>query len=425
MYSIGSDQRSQRFCDGFSRRDFLTVGSMGIAGLTLADLLRAEAKAGTGSSHKALINIHLAGGPSHQDTFDLKPEAPSEFRGEFLPIATNVEGIDICEHFPMLAHSADKFAIVRSLTGSIADHSDYPTQTGFARGDLQSIGGRPSIGSVAAKLLGGSGTGAPPFVGYNGSYVGYLGSVYQPYRPQGGELRLNKNITSGRLQSRTELLAGLDNLRRESDQSGHMTALDAYTQQAVDVVTSGRVADALDLNKEDPRCRERYGNDGNMFLTARRLVEAGVRVVTFNWGGWDTHSNNFGHLRNQLPKLDRSLSSLIEDLSIRGMDKDVSVVVWGEFGRTPRINNNKQPGRDHWYEVAMCFLAGGGMRLGQAIGRSNRNAERAVDRPVHLQEVFATLYHNLGIDVRNTTITDPAGRPQYLVDHREPIRELV
>ena len=184
------------------------------------------------------------------------------------------------------------------------------------------------------------------------------------------------------------------------------------------MVTSGRVADALDLNKEDPRLRERYGNDGKMFLTARRLIEAGVRVVNFNWGSWDTHSNNFGHLRNQLPKLDRAMHSLLEDLHVRGMDKDVSVVMWGEFGRTPRVNNNKG-GRDHWYEVAMCFLAGGGMQMGQAIGKSNRNAERAVDRPVHIQEVIATLYHNLGIDVKTTTITDPAGRPQYLVDHRE------
>jgi uncharacterized protein (DUF1501 family) len=208
------------------------------------------------------------------------------------------------------------------------------------------------------------------------------------------------------------------------DQSGQMTALDAYTQQAVDVVTSGRVADALDLNKEDPQLRERYGNDGKMFLTARRLIEAGVRAVNFNWGSWDTHSNNFGHLKGQLPKLDVAMSALLEDLHARGMDKDVTVVMWGEFARTPRVNNNKG-GRDHWLEVAMCFVAGGGMKMGQVIGKSNRNAERVVDRPVHLQEVFATIYHNLGIDVRNTTIMDPAGRPQYLVDHREPIRELL
>ncbi len=424
MFSIRSGNSNERFCDGFSRRDVLKVGALGVAGMTLADLLRAEAAAGSGSSHKAVINIHLAGGPSHLDTFDLKPGAAREFRGEFVPIQTNVAGMDICEHFPLLAQSADKFAIVRSLTGSIADHSDYPTQTGFPRSDLQGLGGRPSIGSVAAKVLGDTGQGAPPFVGYNGSYPGYLGAVYKPYRPQGGDLRLSGKMTAERLAARKTLLDYFDRLRRDADNSGQMDALDAYTQQAIDVVTSGRVADAIDVNKEDAQIRERYGNDGKMFLTARRLVEAGVRVVTLNWGSWDTHSNNFGHLRKQLPKLDRALHALLLDLHERGLERDVSVVMWGEFARTPRINNN-QGGRDHWYEVAMCFLAGGGMRTGQVVGKSNKNAERAVDRPVHLQEVFATLYHNLGIDVERTTITDPAGRPQYLLDRRQPISELI
>lgn len=423
MFSISSGQPHQRDCNGISRRNFLKVGATGVAGITLADLLRSEAAAGTGSSQKSVINIHLAGGPSHQDMFDLKPDAPREFGGEFNPIQTNVPGIEICEHFPMLAQLADKYAIIRSLTGSIADHSDYPTQTGFPRKDLESIGGRPSIGSVVSKLLG-STKGAPPFVGYNGSYYGYLGAVHQPYRPQGGELRLNGKLTPDRMQSRTDLLGSLDNLRRDVDQSGQMLALDSYTRQAVDIVTSGRVADALDLNKEDPKLRERYGKDGTMFLTARRIIEAGVRAVNFNWGSWDTHSNNFGHLRNQLPKLDRALSALLEDLHLRGMDKDVSVVMWGEFGRTPRINANKA-GRDHWYEVAMCFLAGGGMKLGQTVGKSNRNAERAIERPVHIQDVIATLYHNLGIDVKTTTIMDRAGRPQYLVVDHEPIHELI
>ncbi|MED5399541.1 MAG: DUF1501 domain-containing protein [Planctomycetota bacterium] len=423
MFSISSDRRGKRFCDGLTRRDALQVGAMGFGGLTLADLLRAEAQADTGSSHKALINIHLSGGPSHQDMFDLKPEAPREFRGEFEPVATNVSGIDICEHMPRLAQAADKFAIVRSLTGSIADHSDYPTQTGFPRSSLQSMGGRPSIGSVAARMHGSTG-GAPPFVGYNGSYTGYLSSVFKPYKPQGGELKLNNTLTANRLQSRTDLLVGLDRLRRDVDHTGHMLALDAYTQQAVEIVTSGRVADALDAKTEDPRVRDRYGKDGNMFLTARRLIEAGVRVVNFSWGSWDTHSNNFNHLRGQLPRLDHALHALVEDLSARGMDKDVTVVVWGEFGRTPRVNKNKG-GRDHWYEVASCFLAGGGLKTGQVVGKSNRNAERAVERPVHLLEVFATMYHNLGIDVRTATINDPGGRPQYLTDGRMPIHELI
>jgi uncharacterized protein (DUF1501 family) len=169
--------------------------------------------------------------------------------------------------------------------------------------------------------------------------------------------------------------------------------------------------------------RARYGNDGNMFLTARRLIEAGVRVVTFNWGSWDTHGNNFGHLKGQLPKLDVALNALLEDMHQRGLSRDVSVVMWGEFGRTPRVNGGA--GRDHWSRLAMCFLAGGGMRTGQAVGTSTAYAEDAKDRPVHLQEVFATLYHNLGIDVTRTTIVDPNGRPQYLVDRRTPIEELI
>ncbi|MBQ16381.1 MAG: hypothetical protein CMJ65_04565 [Planctomycetaceae bacterium] len=424
MFSIMSGKKGPRFCDGLTRRDALQVGAMGVGGLTLGELLRAEGKSGTGSSHKSLINIHLAGGPSHLDMWDLNPGAPRAFRGEFEPIPTNVPGLDICEHFPMLAHSGDKFSVIRSLTGSISDHSDYPTQTGFSRSNLQGLGGRPSIGTVAAKLQGSSGTGAPPFIGYNGAYTGFLSSVYKPYRPQGGELKLNKTMTAGRLQSRTDLLVGLDRLRRDVDHTGHMLALDAYTQQAVDIVTSGRVADALDMNTEDPKVRERYGNDGKMFLTARRLIEAGVRVVGFNWGSWDTHSNNFNHLRGQLPRLDRALHSLLDDLHARGMEKDVTVVVWGEFGRTPRVNGNKG-GRDHWTQLAGCFLAGGGMKNGQAIGTSSRNGERAIKRPVHILEVFSTLYHNLGIDVRTTTITDPAGRPQYLTDGREPIWELI
>lgn len=423
MFPIWS-HGSKPYCDGVSRRSFLQVGALGIGSLTLADLLRAEAAVGVGSSSKAIINIHLSGGPSHQDMFDLKPDAPKEFRGEFNPIRTNVPDFDICELFPQLAQMTDKYAVVRSLVGMINDHSDFHTQTGHARKEIANVGGRPSMGSVVAKMLGPSGSGAPPFIGYNGSYPGFLGPVYKPYKPQGGDLRLSGAMTAERLESRTELLTYLDRTRRDADQTGQMEALDSYTQRAVDVVTSGSVADALDLNKEDTKVRERYGNnDGKMFLTARRLVEAGVRAVNFSWGGWDTHSNNFVTLRKQLPKLDVAMSALLQDLHERGLDQDVSVVMWGEFGRTPRVNGSA--GRDHWPRLATCFLAGGGMRTGQAIGKSTRYAEDAMDRPVHFQEVFATLYHNLGIDVDRITLEDPNGRPQYLVDRRPPIHELI
>jgi hypothetical protein len=355
--------------------------------------------------------------------FDLKPEAAKEFRGEFNPIKTNVEGLEICEHFPLLATMADKFAVIRSLVGMVDDHSNFHTQTGYPRNDLRNIGGRPGIGSVVSKLLGPTGSGAPPYIAYNDGPVGYLGPVYKAYRPSGGDLKLVGDMTTERLDSRTNLLSNLDKLRRDADASGQMKALDSFTQRAVGVVTSGDVANALDLAKEDKKVRERYGKDADAFLTARRLVEAGVRVVTFDWGGWDTHADNFNQLRRQLPKLDRALYALISDLHERGLEKDVTIVMWGEFGRTPRVNPGA--GRDHWSRVAMGFLAGGGMRLGQAIGTSTKNAEEAKDRPVHLQEVFSTLYHNLGIDVSRTQLIDPNGRPQYLTDHREPIKELV
>lgn len=422
MWTI-QGKSSNRYCDGVSRRSFLQVGAAGFGGLTLASLLQAEAVAGQGSSQKAIINVHLSGGPSHQDTFDLKPEAAREFRGEFNPIKTNVAGLDICEHLPQLATMADRFAVIRSVVGMLDDHSDFHTQTGFRRDDLKNVGGRPSLGSVVAKVLGPSGSGAPAFISYNGSYPGYLGPVYKPYMPQGGDLRLVSGMSADRLSSRTSLLTDLDRTRRDMDVTGQMNALDSYTQRAVEVVTSGRVAEALDLSKEDRSVRDKYGKDGSMFLTARRLVEAGVRTVTFNWGGWDTHSDNFKTLRRQLPQLDRGLSSLLDDLHARGLNRDVTVVVWGEFGRTPRVNGGA--GRDHWSRVATCFLAGGGLKTGQVIGATTRNAEEAKERPVHLQQIFATLYHCLGISVDTTQLFDPNGRPQYLVERRELIRELI
>ncbi len=411
------------YCDGTTRRSFLRLGTLGIFGFNLPQLLRLEAASGLGSSSKSVIHIHLSGGPSHQDLFDLKPMAPREFRGDFTPIATNVPGIQICEHFPKLAQIADKYIIIRSLVGMINDHSNFHTLTGYPRRDLQAVGGRPSFGSVAAKLLGDNGSGAPPYVSYNGGSPGFLGPVYRPFTPSGNELRLNRGLSAERLQERKTLLASLDRLRRDMDHSGQMDALDEYTQRAVEVVTSGRVADALDINKEDKRIVDRYGPQGRTFLLARRLVEVGVRVVTFSWGGWDTHSGNFVTLKRQLPQLDTALSALVEDLHQRGLDKDVTVVMWGEFGRTPRVNNSA--GRDHWPQLSMCWLAGGGMRTGQVIGSSSKYAETAQDRPVHLQEVMATLYYNLGIDVARTQLIDPAGRPQYLLDRRTPIREVL
>ncbi len=417
-------------CDGVNRRDFLKIGAMGIGGLTLADVLRAEAASGTGSSNKALINIHLGGGPSHQDMWDLKPDAPVEYRGEFNPIQTNVADMQICELFPRLARMADKFALVRGLVGSVNEHSSSTAMTGYRKRSLQAAGGRPSIGSVISKL-------APnekslPFVSLMGNITsGYLGPIHQPYKPDGpgrSNLRLSQ-IDGQRLRSRTQLLQSLDRIRRDIDRSGKMEAMDAFSQQAVDTIISGRLADALDPRKEKPETLARYQGTGkgkysrnHQFLTARRLIEAGVRCVAMRWGGWDTHSKNFITLRQQLPAMDMGLSALITDLYDRGMDKDVTVVVWGEFGRTPKVN--KGAGRDHWPRVAAAFMSGGGMRTGQVIGASDRLAGEA-SQPVHLHEVHSTLYHNMGIDVKKIKLDDRAGRPQYLLDIRKPIESLI
>lgn len=423
---LSSDRHG--YCDGVSRRSFLQIGAMGMGGLTLAGLLRAEAAAGVGSSQKAVINIHLGGGPSHMDMFDLKPYAPVEYRGEFNPIKTNVSGMEICEYMPRLAKMADKFAAVRSLVGSSAGHSNYQTQSGFNQKALQNVGGRPAMGSVVSYLRGPAPSGAPPFVSSNGGEPGFLGPSYKPYKPDGAgraNLRLQSGMTEDHLVDRTNLLGSLDRAQREMDRTGSMEAMDTFTQKAAEVVTSGALADALDVSKEDPKVQERYGKrDGSNFLMARRLVEAGVRVVTYNWGSWDTHSNNFTKLREQLPKLDLAMSALIEDLHQRGMQNDVSIVMWGEFGRTPRINGNGG-GRDHWPKLSMAFLAGGGMRTGQMIGESTKFGEEALERPVHYQEVHATLLHNMGINPHTQQIQDPAGRPQYLLEFRDPISELV
>ena len=361
--------------------------------------------------------------------FDLKPEAPAEYRGEFMPIATSAPGLDICEHLPMLATMGDKFSVIRSLVGSNSGHDNLQTQSGYNGKSLASLGGRPSIGAVVGKLQGSIG-GAPPFVSYSGGSAGYLGPTYQPFSPTGRgaaltNLRMERSLTANRLTDRSSLLSSLDQIRRDVDASGEMVALDDFTKTAIDVVTSGRVADALDLKKEDPRIVARYGKGGSTLLTARRLIQAGVRVITMNsFGGWDTHSKNFITLKDRnLPQLDQAMSALIDDLSAQGMYDDVTIVLWGEFGRTPRVNGNA--GRDHWPRLSMAFMVGGGTKGGVAVGQSSRKGEVAEKRPIDYQEVHATMYHNMGIDLHTTQFIDPAGRPQYILDHLDPIKELV
>jgi hypothetical protein len=424
-----------RYCDGVSRRGFLRIGAAGFGGLTLAGLLRADEahERNPSIARKSIINIFLSGGPSQLDTFDLKPEAPKEIRGEFQPIDTNVPGIRICELMPRLASMMDRFAILRSLTGLFEEHSPHQTETGWSEQSLRSSGGRPSLGSVVAKLHGANNGSAPTFVDLTGhTQAGFLGSVYGAFRPDGEgrrNLSLVSGVTVGRLDDRQRLLAGLDRLRRESDASGSMQAMDSFAQRAVSVITSGEVARALDLNGEDPRLRERYVGAGksphrenDRLLLARRLITAGVRCVSLSWGSWDTHGDNFPHLKRQLPPMDYGLATLIEDLAAHGLLEDTIVIVWGEFGRTPRVNPTA--GRDHWPRAMSVLVAGGGLKTGQTIGETNRLSEQPKDRPIHIQEVFSTLYQHMGIDPRYTTLVDHNGRPQYLVEHPVAVREL-
>jgi hypothetical protein len=438
-----------RYCDGVTRRGFLRIGALGVGAgaLTLADLFRAEARAGASTSRqKAVINIFLGGGPPHQDLWDIKTEAPEGIRGEFKPIPTSVTGVQICEVFPKLAARMDKCAVIRSVVGARGGHDAVQCMTGWTPDSLKAMGGRPSIGAVLAKLKGPVDPSVPPFVGLSGptghrpwsdpGQTGFLGPSYAAFKPDGpGMANLKLNTTVERLDNRKKLLSSFDNLRADLDASGLYRSVDAMTERALGVLTSSKLLEALDLSRESDKVRQRYGDgkpykyqfDGaptvnDQLLLARRLVEAGVRCVTLSYGRWDSHGKNFDLVRDHGGKLDQGLSALIDDLELRGMLNDVTVVAWGEFGRTPRIN--KGAGRDHWPQVSCAFLAGGGMKLGQAIGATNRLGEYAKDRPVRFGEIFATLYHNLGLDPSTTTINDPTGRPQHLVDD-PPMKELV
>ena len=439
---------SYRFCDGISRRSFMKVGGLSLGGLSLPQLLRAEANSGRRSSSKAVIMVFLPGGPSHLDLFDPKPTAPISIRGEFQPIATNVPGIEFSELLPRLAQSADKLSVIRSIVGGVDEHASHMCFTGHNQLGPQPSGKWPNLGAVISKLQGSVTPAIPPFVGlaarmihepYNDPGPGFVGREHSAFSPEGegmADLTL-QDITLDRLTERRRLLASFDKLQREVDARRRFSGIDEFTEQAFGVMTSRRLCDALDLSQEDPRVLSRYGRGDpglvpgfnaaprltEQLVIARRLVEAGARCVTLAFGAWDWHENNFVGLRQQTPLFDQGLSALIEDLYERGLDQDVTVVAWGEFGRSPRINATA--GRDHWPLVSSAVLAGGGMRVGQVIGSTNRNGETAKDRPVHFREVIATVYHNLGINVEQTTLGDFAGRPQYLTDHCRPIDELM
>jgi Protein of unknown function (DUF1501) len=341
----------------------------------------------------------------------------------------------------------DKCVVIRSITGCADRHDAIQCLTGWPHDSLRPMGGRPSIGSVIARVKGPAHPSVPAFVGLaaptqhrpwsDPGQTGFLGSAYGPFKPDGpgmDNMRLN-GITVDQLNDRRQLLQSFDGLRRDIDMNGSIHGLDAAQERALGVLTSSKLLEALDISREPQAVRDRYGDgkpyqfqfDGaptvnDQLLVARRLVEAGVRCVTLSYGRWDSHGQNFALVRDHGGKLDQCLSALIEDLDVRGMLDDVTVVVWGEFGRTPRINGGA--GRDHWAPVSCCLMAGGGMRTGQVIGATNRLGEIAAQRPVAPGEVIATVYRNLGINTDTVNINDPTGRPQHLIDH-PALREVV
>jgi hypothetical protein len=435
-------------CDGLSRRDFLRIGALGLGGLTLADLmrLRAEGNTRTETSHKSVIMVYLPGGPSHIDMYDLKPAAPAEYRGEFRPIRTNVPGIDVCELMPQHAKIADRFAIVRGLKTQ-GNHDPTELLTGIPASASGQIGNvrRPAFGCVVSKLRGTSGP-IPPYVSVGDHRLlrsyddpeepAYLGPTHRPFSALGPNMQnlgLPPEVPRPRFDDRRSLLHTFDTLQRGV---GQVAAADSYTARALEMITSTRVRDALDLSREPEAVRQHYGQ-GLDFLRARRLVEAGVSVVTVasrfpvrvpgipDPGGWDTHGHNFTLLRAKLPIYDQAVYALLTDLHQRGLDQDVAVVIWGEFGRTPKIGDSTPDGRGHWHEAGCALVAGGGLRTGQVVGETDARGERPRWRRYTPQHVLATLYHVLGIDPATTTLTTHSGRPQYLLDQPQPIADLL
>jgi hypothetical protein len=427
-------------CGPVSRRGFLRVGALGGA-LTLADLLRlraaADGRAAPRPPDKAAILVWLPGGPSHLDTFDPKPEAPAEVRGEFATIPSGITGVRLCELLPRHARCMEHLTVLRAVTGGVDEHSDNVVMSGWGLAENERVG-RPPVGAVVSKLRSAARPDVPQFVSLRGLTKGlepgYLGLAHRAFAPPRpgvagtAGLTLPAGVDAERLGERRGLLKEFDQLRRDIDASGTMAGMDAYTERAFEMMTSGVVRRALDLDREDLRTRERYGKHGTQLLLARRLVEAGVGCVTAQVGSpivgmpeWDTHDNNFPILRRLLPQLDLGVSALVEDLHQRGLAEEVVVLVCGEMGRTPRING--RAGRDHWPAVMSCVLAGGGLRTGQVVGSTTSRGEEAKERPYSVQRVLATVYRCLGIDP-GLTFPDRTGRPQYLLDDRDPIPEL-
>ncbi|MFN0053890.1 MAG: DUF1501 domain-containing protein [Planctomycetales bacterium] len=438
----------------FTRRDMLRLGGLsigGLGGLGLGDVLQLQAASTSRRSVRSVIFICLPGGPSHLETYDLKPQAPLDYRGEFRPIPTNVAGFDLCEHMPLQTRIADKLALVRTVQFvEPMQHELEEVFTGYPKSEK-----RPSFGSVISKFRGTDGR-MPAYVSleYAERVVSYespqyLGMAHRPLNIAGNDfvhnLTMAYGINRNRFDDRRALLETFDEYRRRLDATRDTLTTDPFIDQALDLVSSGRARNAFDLSREDPKRRERYGKtddkfiyvgqeansvwDSQKFLLALRLAEAGVPVITLRMGLWDHHGNVvsgagstiWSGMKTMLPLMDRSIAMLISDLYDRGMDQEVAVVVWGEFGRTPKISQN---GRDHWPETSFALFSGGGLPTGQVIGQTDAKGERPISRPLGPKNVLGTIYHLLGIDP-DQKAPDFNGRPQYLLDDGKPIAELV
>ena len=437
--------KSRPLCDSLSRRQFIAVGSLGFFGCTLSNLLAAES-AGQ-RSKRSVILIWQHGGPSQLDTFDLKPNAASEVRGPYKSIATTLPGVRISELMTYHAKVMDKLSVVRSFTHSTNDHfaaAHWILSGYFGATGRDKVPRNPSMGSVVSRFLKSRQSGIPPYVNINDGGFGYhgasfLGTAYNPintgsysYGREGiqfpaiheSNLKLIDGLSQNRASARLSLTDRLDNLRRNLDGSKEVERFDIYSRQAVEIVTSGRTRDAMDLEKEDPAVRERYGDGwGAQALMARRLVEAGVRFVTLNTGYWDDHGNIKNALDSKMPRHDRAVGVLIADLAERGLLDDTLVISAGEFGRTPVIN--KDAGRDHWGPAQSIVLAGGGYRHGQMIGKTDAKAAYPTDRPMGPLDLCQTVYRSLHLDPNRLTIKLPDGRPIHLLQGGKVPRELV
>ncbi len=443
-------QRNPRFCDGIQRRDFLRLGTAGLfgLGLSLPDLLRLQARAaeqGRRSNDVALIFLFLHGGLSTLDTWDLKPQAPAEFRGEFRPIATNVPGIQITEHLPRTARQMDKFALIRSFRHHNSDHgradhymlTGYFPQAGF-NPSLKPNNQRPAHGSVIARKLGPRGS-VPPYIClpkmHPSAGPAYLGSSAAPFvieaDPNAPDFSVPDVVpppalAAGRVEARKHLLARIDRYQQavETRANHDAQAVSVFQRKAFELMTSPAAKKAFDIHAEPDKLRDEYGRNslGQSCLMARRLVEAGVRCVTIDHSNWDTHNDNFRILkRDLLPALDSALGTLFRDLAERGLLGQTLVVVSGEFGRTPRIN--KDAGRDHWGPAFTVALGGGGIHGGRVVGATDARAERPAGDPHGPEDLAATIYHLLGIDPNEEFYT-PEGRPVKIANGRV-IQELV